>query len=73
MPILERQNAVSEHDVDHSLNDDIRSHDQRHIIESSENNNGARHPTANDLDIRLCDLESNVLRFQRRLARSLHK
>jgi two-component system response regulator FlrC len=64
MPFLERQNAVSEYDVDYSLNDDIRSHEQRHIIGALENNNGARCHTTNDLDISEYTLRYKIRRFR---------
>ena len=55
---------TDEHDVDNSLNDDLRSHEQRHIIEALENNNGARRATANELGISERTLRYKITRFR---------
>lgn len=55
---------TDEHGVDNSLNDDLRSHEQRHIIEALENNNGARRATANELGISERTLRYKITRFR---------
>jgi two-component system response regulator FlrC len=47
-----------------NLNDDLRSHEQRHIIEALENNNGARRSTANELGISERTLRYKLSRFR---------
>jgi two-component system response regulator FlrC len=64
MEFSDSQNTDSEHGVDNSLNDDLRSHEQRHIIEALENNNGARRATANDLGISERTLRYKITRFR---------
>jgi len=58
------QNTDSEPSSDNSLNDDLRSHEQRHIIEALENNNGARRATANELGISERTLRYKITRFR---------
>jgi two-component system response regulator FlrC len=64
MEFSDSQNTDSEHGVDNSLNDDLRSHEQRHIIEALENNNGARRATANELGISERTLRYKITRFR---------
>jgi two-component system response regulator FlrC len=64
MEFSNSQNTDSEHGVDNSLNDDLRSHEQRHIIEALENNNGARRATANELGISERTLRYKITRFR---------
>jgi two-component system response regulator FlrC len=64
MEFSDSQNTDSEQSVDSSLNDDLRSHEQRHIIEALENNNGARRATANDLGISERTLRYKITRFR---------
>jgi two-component system response regulator FlrC len=64
MEFSDSQNTDSEHGVDNSLNDDLRSHEQRHIIEALENNKGARRATANDLGISERTLRYKITRFR---------
>ena len=49
---------------DTSLNDDLRSHEQRHIIEALEKNNGGRRATANELGISERTLRYKLSRFR---------
>lgn len=58
------QNTDSDHGADNSLNDDLRTHEQRHIIEALENNNGARRATANELGISERTLRYKITRFR---------
>lgn len=46
------------------LNDDLRSHEQRHIIEALEKNNGGRRATANELGISERTLRYKLTRFR---------
>lgn len=50
--------------VESSLNDDLRSHEQRHIIEALEKNNGGRRATANELGISERTLRYKLSRFR---------
>lgn len=58
------QNTDIEMGADNSLNDDLRSHEQRHIIEALEKNNGGRRATANDLGISERTLRYKISRFR---------
>ncbi|MFT7413914.1 MAG: two-component system response regulator FlrC [Methylophagaceae bacterium] len=64
MEFSESQNTDSGRSSDSSLNDDLRSHEQRHIIEALENNNGARRATANELGISERTLRYKITRFR---------
>jgi len=61
---LSNSQNTDEHGDDNSLNDDLRSHEQRHIIEALENNNGARRATANELGISERTLRYKITRFR---------
>lgn len=58
------QNADSDLSIENSLNDDLRSHEQRHIIEALEKNNGGRRATANELGISERTLRYKISRFR---------
>lgn len=60
----ESQNTDIEQGADSSLNDDLRSHEQRHIIEALEKNNGGRRATANELGISERTLRYKLSRFR---------
>lgn len=58
------QNTDSEHGAESGLNDDLRTHEQRHIIDALENNNGVRRATANELGISERTLRYKITRFR---------
>ena len=64
MATTNSQNTDSEPSGDSRLNDDLRSHEQRHIIEALENNNGGRRATASELGISERTLRYKLTRFR---------
>jgi two-component system, response regulator FlrC len=58
------QNTDDERNRESRLNDDLRSHEQRHIIEALEKNNGGRRATANELGISERTLRYKLTRFR---------
>ena len=58
------QNTDCMQSGDGNLNDDLRSHEQRHIIEALEKNNGGRRATANELGISERTLRYKLTRFR---------
>lgn len=64
MAFSHSQNTGSDYTGDSRLNDDLRSHEQRHIIEALEKNNGGRRATANELGISERTLRYKLTRFR---------